>query len=234
MNYPLASSSWDQLEIDSMQRVINSGHFSMGKEVSEFEKIFAEFIGSKYAVMVNSGSSANLLMVAALFYKSSGNLKPGDEVIVPAVSWSTTYYPLHQYGLRLKFVDIDLKTLNYDLKKLETSINHKTKAIIAVNLLGNPNEFTKIKELVEDSDILLLEDNCESLGAKYKDKYAGTFGICGSFSTFFSHHISTMEGGLVVTDDEEIHHILLSLRSHGWTRHLPKINKVTGTKVRII
>ena len=89
------------------------------------------------------------------------------------------------YGLRLKFVDIDLKTLNYDLKKLETSINHKTKAIIAVNLLGNPNEFTKIKELVEDSDILLLEDNCESLGAKYKDKYAGTFGICGSFSTFF-------------------------------------------------
>ena len=230
MNYPLASSSWDQLEIDSMQRVINSGHFSMGKEVSEFEKIFAEFIGSKYAVMVNSGSSANLLMVAALFYKSSGNLKPGDEVIVPAVSWSTTYYPLHQYGLRLKFVDIDLKTLNYDLKKLETSINHKTKAIIAVNLLGNPNEFTKIKELVEDSDILLLEDNCESLGAKYKDKYAGTFGICGSFSTFFSHHISTMEGGLVVTDDEEIHHILLSLRSHGWTRHLPKINKVTGTK----
>ena len=230
MNYPLASSSWDQLEIDSMQRVINSGHFSMGKEVSEFEKIFAEFIGSKYAVMVNSGSSANLLMVAALFYKSSGNLKPGDEVIVPAVSWSTTYYPLHQYGLRLKFVDIDLKTLNYDLKKLETSINHKTKAIIAVNLLGNPNEFTKIKELVEDSDILLIEDNCESLGAKYKDKYAGTFGICGSFSTFFSHHISTMEGGLVVTDDEEIHHILLSLRSHGWTRHLPKINKVTGTK----
>ena len=230
MNYPLASSSWDQLEIDSMQRVINSGHFSMGKEVSEFEKIFAEFIGSKYAVMVNSGSSANLLMVAALFYKSSGNLKPGDEVIVPAVSWSTTYYPLHQYGLRLKFVDIDLKTLNYDLKKLETSINHKTKAIIVVNLLGNPNEFTKIKGLVEDSDILLLEDNCESLGAKYKDKYAGTFGICGSFSTFFSHHISTMEGGLVVTDDEEIHHILLSLRSHGWTRHLPKINKVTGTK----
>ena len=230
MNYPLASSSWDQLEIDSMQRVINSGHFSMGKEVSEFEKIFAEFIGSKYAVMVNSGSSANLLMVAALFYKSSGNLKPGDEVIVPAVSWSTTYYPLHQYGLRLKFVDIDLKTLNYDLKKLETSINRKTKAIIVVNLLGNPNEFTKIKGLVEDSDILLLEDNCESLGAKYKDKYAGTFGICGSFSTFFSHHISTMEGGLVVTDDEEIHHILLSLRSHGWTRHLPKINKVTGTK----
>lgn len=230
MNYPLASSSWDQLEIDSMQRVINSGHFSMGKEVAEFEKIFAEFIGSKYAVMVNSGSSANLLMVAALFYKSSGNLKPGDEVIVPAVSWSTTYYPLHQYGLRLKFVDIDLKTLNYDFKKLESSINDKTKAIIAVNLLGNPNEFTKIKELVKDSNILLLEDNCESLGAKYKDKYAGTFGICGSFSTFFSHHISTMEGGLVVTDDEEIHHILLSLRSHGWTRHLPKINKVTGTK----
>ena len=136
----------------------------------------------------------------------------------------------NQYGLRLKFVDIDLKTLNYDLQKLETSINHKTKAIIAVNLLGNPNEFTKIKELVADSDILLLEDNCESLGAKYNDKYAGTFGICGSFSTFFSHHISTMEGGLVVTDDEEIHHILLSLRSHGWTRHLPKINKVTGTK----
>jgi len=133
---------------------------------------------------------------------------------------------LHQYGLKLKFVDIDLETLNYDLEALSSAITDKTKMIMVVNLLGNPNDFDVIKEMIKDTDIFILEDNCESMGAEYKGKQAGTFGIMGTFSTFFSHHMATMEGGFVTTDDEELYHILLSLRAHGWTRNLPKENKV--------
>ncbi|MDA8599986.1 DegT/DnrJ/EryC1/StrS family aminotransferase [Burkholderiaceae bacterium] len=228
--YPLASTTWDQAELDAMQRVISSGIFSMGEEVLDFETDFAEYIGSKYAVMSNSGSSANLLMVAALFFTQRNSLKPGDEVIVPAVSWSTTYYPLHQYGLRLRFVDIDLETLNYDLDALEQAITGRTRLIMVVNLLGNPNDFKRIQDLIKNKDIRFIEDNCESLGAEFNGRKAGTFGTMGSFSSFFSHHISTMEGGLTVTDDEELYQIMLSLRAHGWTRNLPKYNLVCGTK----
>lgn len=230
--YPLATATWDEAEYKALQDVITSGMFTMGPKVAQFEQDFAEYIGSKYAVMVNSGSSANLLMVAALFYTKNPRIKlnPGDEVIVPAVSWSTTYYPLYQYGLKIKFVDIDLETLNYDLAQLSQAISSKTKAIVAVNLLGNPNDFSQIKQIIGGRDITLIEDNCESLGAEFEGKKAGTFGLIGTFSTFFSHHISTMEGGLIVTDDEELYHILLSLRAHGWTRNLPKENHVCGTK----
>lgn len=230
--FPLATASWGEEEIAAMQRVIASGMFSMGANVLAFERDFAAYIGSRYCVMVNSGSSANLLMVAALFYTNNPRLKlqRGDEVIVPAVSWSTTYYPLYQYGLKIKFVDIDLETLNFDLNQLEAAVSDKTRAIMAVNLLGNPNEFGRISKIIDDRDILLLEDNCESMGAKYDGRMAGTFGVMGSFSTFFSHHISTMEGGLIVTDDEELYQILLSLRAHGWTRNLPKQNLVCGEK----
>lgn len=230
--YPLATATWDQAELDAMQRVIASGMFTMGPQVAEFEARFADYIGSRYAVMVNSGSSANLLMVAALFYTKNPRLtlKAGDEVIVPAVSWSTTYYPLHQYGLRLKFVDIDLQTLNYDLDQLAAAVTDRTRAIMAVNLLGNPNDFARIQAITAGRDVVLIEDNCESMGAEFSGRKAGTFGVMGSFSSFFSHHISTMEGGLVVTDDEELYHILLSLRAHGWTRNLPKFNHVCGEK----
>jgi CDP-6-deoxy-D-xylo-4-hexulose-3-dehydrase len=171
-------------------------------------------------------------MVAALFYTQNPllKLKRGDEVIVPAVSWSTTYYPLYQYGLKIKFVDIDLNTLNYDLEQLELATTDQTRAIMAVNLLGNPNDFGRIQDIIGGRDIVLMEDNCESMGAAYQGKMAGTFGVMGTFSSFFSHHISTMEGGLIVTDDDELYQILLSLRAHGWTRNLPKHNLVCGEK----
>lgn len=230
MSYPLATPSWDQKEIDAIQRVISSGMYSMGKEVFAFEEQFAKYTGSKYCVMVNSGSSANLVMVGAMFYKKNNPWKAGDEVIVPAVSWPTTYYPLYQYGLKIKFVDIDLETLNFDLNALEKAITPQTRGILAVNLLGNPNDFDRIQAMIKGKDITLLEDNCESLGATFKGKQAGTFGVMGTFSSFFSHHIATMEGGMVVTDDQELHHILLCLRAHGWTRNLPKENLVCGTK----
>lgn len=223
---PLATSTWDENELNAIQAVIDSGMFSMGARVKEFEAEFASFVGSEYAVMVNSGSSANLLAIAAMCYLKEGSLKRGDEVIVPAVSWSTTYYPLYQYGLKLKFVDVDTDTLNIDLKQLEEAITENTKAIFSVNLLGNPVDYFALKKIIGKRDIYIIEDNCESLGAQLEGQHAGTFGICGTYSSFFSHHISTMEGGVVVTNDEELYHILLSLRSHGWTRHLPKENKL--------
>jgi len=230
--FPLATSSWGEEELSAMQRVIASGMFTMGENVQAFERGFAAWTGSRYCVMVNSGSSANLLMVAALFFTMNPDLRirRGDEVIVPAVSWSTTYYPLHQYGLKIKFVDIDVETLNYDLDQLEQAVTDKTRLIMAVNLLGNPNDFDRIHQIINGRKIVLLEDNCESMGAQFRGKFTGTFGAMGSFSSFFSHHISTMEGGMVITDDEEFYHILLSLRAHGWTRNLPKVNRVCSEK----
>ena len=226
--YPLSTSTWEKEEYDALQNVIESNNFTMGEKVKQYEKNFANFIGSSYSIMVNSGSSANLLMIAALFYtkKNELKLKRGDEIIVPAVSWSTTYIPLYQYGLKLKFVDIDLHTLNYDLEKLEEAVNNKTRAIMVVNLLGNPNNFHKINDIVANKEIILIEDNCESLGAIFNKKYCGTYGIMGTFSSFYSHHICTMEGGMIVTDDIELYHILLSLRAHGWTRDLPEENQI--------
>lgn len=226
--FPLAHDSWDNDEKEAIYQVVKEGYFTMGPKVKKFEEEFSKYIGSKYSIMVNSGSSANLLMVASLFYtkNKSKKLNEGDEIIVPAVSWSTSYYPLYQYGLKIKFVDVDLETLNYDLKKLKSAISNKTKAILAVNLLGNPNDFAEIKKITGKKDILIIEDNCESMGAEFQNKKTGTIGLMGTFSFFFSHHISTMEGGMIVTDDKELYHILLSLRSHGWTRNLPENNLV--------
>ncbi|MDZ7819169.1 MAG: aminotransferase class V-fold PLP-dependent enzyme, partial [Aliarcobacter sp.] len=204
-SYPLATSTWDEKELVAIQSVINRDMYTMGESVAQFEKDFCKFVDSKYSVMVSSGSTANLIATAALFYTKNPKLKRGDEVIVPAVSWSTTYYPLHQYGLKLKFVDIDLETLNYDLDALKEAISENTKMIMVVNLLGNPNDFDKIFEMTKGKDIVVLEDNCESMGAEYKGKQAGTLGIMGTYSTFFSHHMATMEGGFVVTDDEELY-----------------------------
>ena len=226
MKYELASSSWDEKETSAIREVMASGLYTMNSCVAEFESSFARYVGSKYCVMVNSGSSANLLMVAALFYRKENPLKRGDEVIVPAVSWATTYYPLYQYGLHIKFVDIDRETLNFDLAALEAAITPRTRMIFAVNLLGNANDYGAIERLKDGRDIIVLEDNCEALGGEWEGRKLGTLGVAGSFSTYYSHHMSTIEGGVVATDDEELYHILLSLRSHGWTRHLPQKNWV--------
>ena len=227
-SYSLATSTWDDKELQAIQSVIDKDNYTMGDSVAQFEKNFAKFINRKYCVMVSSGSAANLIATASLFYTKNPMLKKGDEVIVPAVSWSTTYFPLQQYGLKLKFVDIDLDTLNYDLKNLKSAITNNTKMIMTVNLLGNPNDFDTINNFIKGKDIFIFEDNCESMGAEYKGKQTGTFGVVGTFSTFFSHHMATMEGGFVTTDDDELYHVLLSLRAHGWTRNLPKKNHVSN------
>lgn len=223
-SYHLNDSTWDDKEQIAIQRVLDSKMYTMGKEVEEFEVEFAKFTGSKHAIMVNSGSSANLLAVSALIY--SGKISPGDSVIVPAVSWSTTYFPLQQFGLKLIFVDIDLDTLNMDLSAIEKAITPETKMIFAVNLLGNPNNFEIIQSICDKYKLILLEDNCEAMGGMFLEKQLGTFGIMGTFSTFFSHHICTMEGGVVVTDHKDLYDYMLCIRAHGWTRNLPEDSNI--------
>ncbi|MBV8889165.1 MAG: DegT/DnrJ/EryC1/StrS family aminotransferase [Alphaproteobacteria bacterium] len=222
MKYQLAASTWGEEEIAAINRVIARDRFTMSDEVAQFEREFADYFGMKHAVMVNSGSSANLIAVAALFYKSERPLQRGDEVIVPAVSWSTTYHPLQQYGLKLRFVDIELDTLNIDAAMLEAALTPRTRAVMAVSILGNPCALDAIRRFCDAHDLYLIEDNCESMDAEIAGRKTGTFGHLNTFSTFFSHHISTMEGGMVLTDDVELFHLMRAIRNHGWTRDLPR------------
>lgn len=170
INYPLAASTWGAEEIQAMQDVITTGNFTMGTKVKEFERRFAREVGSEFAVMVNSGSSANLALISAAHYRRQPLLRTGDEVLVPAVSWSTTYYPICQLGGTLKFVDVNPQTLNIDVTKIVEAITPKTKAIFAVNILGNPAEWDQLLLIAKENDLLLLEDNCESLGATFKER----------------------------------------------------------------
>lgn len=221
MFYPLANSTWGSEEHQALQDVIDSDRYTMGVKVRAYEAQFAAHFGKKYAVMTSSGSTANLLALSAVFYHPDLDISAGDEIIVPAVSWSTTYFPVSQMGLKLRFVDIDPETLNIDLNKITDAITPKTKAVFAVNLLGNPVEADKLRAICDAAGLLLLEDNCESMGAEYQKEKAGAFGLFGTFSSFFSHHICTMEGGMVITDDRKLYDNMLSLRAHGWVRDLP-------------
>ena len=230
MNYKLSYNTWSGKEKKELQKVIKTGMFTMGKKVKKFEKNFSKYLGRKYSVMTNSGSSANLLSIASFFFKSKNPLKKGDEVIVPAISWSTTYTPLQQYGLKLKFVDVDINTFNIDINKLKKAITKKTKLIVSVSILGCPAELSEINKLCKKHNLLHFEDNCESLGAKIKNKKTGTFGEISTQSFFFSHHISTMEGGMLSTDNFELYCIAKSLRAHGWSRDLPINNPLINTK----
>jgi CDP-6-deoxy-D-xylo-4-hexulose-3-dehydrase len=221
MFFDLASTSWDDDEIGAINGVIASDRYTMGPKVAEFEKAFAAYFSKKYGVMVNSGSSANLISVASLFYKKDRSLKRGDEVIVPAIAWATTYHPLHQYGLKMKVVDIELDTLNVDVSQLEDALTPNTRMIVGVSILGNPAALDVMRDFADKHGLYFLEDNCESADAELNGRKTGTFGDLNTFSFFFSHHVATMEGGMILTDDEELYHLALSLRAHGWTRDLP-------------
>ena len=220
MNIKLVSDSWNFREKQAIKNVIKKGRYTMGPYVSKFEKLFSKKFNRKYSIMVNSGSSANLLSIASLFYKKKNPLKAGDEVIVPALAWSTTYFPLIQYNLKIRLCDIDLNTLNYNIEDLKKKISKKTKLIVGVSILGNPARLDLLKKICKEKKIYLFEDNCESLGAKINNKLTGTFGELSTSSFFFSHHISTIEGGMITTDNRELYDICKSLRAHGWTRDL--------------
>jgi CDP-6-deoxy-D-xylo-4-hexulose-3-dehydrase len=221
MFYDLAANTWGPEEIDAIQRVLASNRLTIGPNVAAFEEAFAAYHGRKYAVMVNSGSSANLLCVAALFYKRDLPLQRGDEVIVPAISWATTYHPLQQYGLRLKIVDVELATINMDVRQLEAAMSARTRAIVGVSILGNPAALDVMRRFADERGLHFIEDNCESMDAELAGRKAGAFGHLSTFSLFFSHHISTMEGGMVTTDDRELFELVKSMRAHGWVRDLP-------------
>ena len=232
MKYPLACDTWNHKELYAIQEVIKSGRYTMGPHVKKFEQEFAKYFRCADAVMVNSGSTANLLMIALLKLK----YKRGGNIIVPAVSWSTTFFPLQQYGFKLNFVDVDRETLNIDPNKVREAINEDTCAIFAVNLLGNSCDYYSLYHIAREHNLVLLEDNCESLGAKtYNYEFCGTFGQMGSFSFFFSHHLQTMEGGMIACRDKDDADYLRSLRAHGWCRDLPDDNKIykkTGDKFK--
>lgn len=186
----------------------------------EFEKKWSEFLGTKYSVFLNSGSSANLAMFYSLIL--SGKLK-NKNIIVPAVSWVTTVTPVIQFGLNPIMCDCDKDNLGIDIAHFEKLVvENKPSAVILVHVLGVPNDMDKIVKICKEHDVIILEDTCESIGSEVIGKKLGTFGKMSSFSFYFGHHISTIEGGMVSTDDEEFYHLLLSIRSHGWDRDLPK------------
>ncbi len=226
--YPLKSCSWDQEEKYGIFELLKDSRLTMSFNVKRFEEEFSKYNKTKYSVMVNSGSSANLLIIASLILSKKYNLNKGDEIIVPAIGWSTSFAPLSQHGLKLKFVDVNIKNWNIDECLVQKAISKKTKAILAINILGNPSNLKRLKEICESNNLILIEDNCESLGANINGKHSGTFGIAGSNSFHFSHHIQTIEGGMISTNDEEIYHYLLSLRSHGWIRELPFKNYISN------
>jgi len=223
--YPLLDDAFSNNDLIEGIKVIITGQLTMSKKTKEFEKSFSKKIGSRYAVMVNSGSSANLLATfAACNPLRKNKFKIGDEVLIPALCWPTSLWPLVQAGLVPKFVDVDPSTLNVRAKDLIKKISNKTKVILLIHVLGNSTEVDQIKKVAKKKKIILIEDTCESLGATYKNKSLGTFGDFGTFSFYYSHQISSGEGGMVVCNSYEDYQLLLSMRAHGWSRDL-KLHK---------
>ena len=225
---PLAEPPYDWKEVCEALDSLLSMKTTMGNKVNKFEKLFAEYIGVKYAIMVNSGSSANLLALSILSNPSLGSnrLKNGDEVITPAVTWATTVYPISNVGAIPVFVDVNLNTFDIDVEKIEAAISSKTKAIMPVHLLGNPCQMTKIKKIAKKHNLWIIEDACEAHGAEHQGKKVGSFGNLASFSFFLSHHITTMEGGMLVTNDEDLFELGKSIRAFGWTRDISNKNNI--------
>jgi len=184
----------------------------------EFENNFSKYQNRKYSVFLNSGSSANLAMIYSLLM--SGKLK-SKNIIVPAVSWTTTVSPIIQFGLTPILCECDNETLGLDIDNLKILIKQYTPSVlILVHVLGFPNKMKEIQELCSQNNIILLEDSCESVGSTYNDIKTGSFGFMSSFSFYYGHHLSTIEGGMVCTDNFEIYNILKSIRAHGWDRDL--------------
>ena len=215
--YQLLENGFSNKDISVGKKVLMSKRITMASHTKNFEIAFAKKLGAKYALMVNSGSSANLLATFAAGNPIKKNcLKRGDEVLIPVLCWPTSIWPLVQFGLKPVFVDIDIKTLNIDLADLKKKINKKTRAIMLINVLGISSDLFEIKKIANKKKIIVIEDNCESLGSKLKNKYLGTFGDYGTFSFYYSHQITSGEGGMVTCNKKEDYDLLFALRSHGW------------------
>lgn len=222
----LQETTFRSEEIFAATETLLSTYTTMGKKVKAFERQYADYVGGKYGVMTNSGSSNNLLAIAALSNPTTKDyLKPGDEVIVPALSWSTTVWPITQCNLTPVFVDCDLQDFNLDLNKLERAIGPKTRAIMLVHVYGNPCNMDAILTLAKKHNLIIIEDCCEAMGATYDGKHVGTFGLLGTYSFFFAHQITTLEGGIAVTDDFALTETMRILRAHGWSREAEEHQK---------
>tara|TARA_X000000950_G_C13853700_1_gene635673 strand:- start:94 stop:1284 length:1191 start_codon:yes stop_codon:yes gene_type:complete len=225
--FPLVENPYRKKDLTSAIKVIKSGRITIGKVTQKLEKKFSRKFKIKNSLMVNSGSSANLLAFQCLINPYRKNrLKPGDQVLVPSLCWSTSLWPIIQSGLKPVFIDVDKKTLNIDLKKLVKKINKKTKAIMLVHVLGNSTEMNKLMKIIKKYNLFLVEDTCESLGSKYNGKYLGNFGDFSTFSFYSSHQISSGEGGMICCKENSDYEILKSLRSHGWSRGLRNEKKI--------
>tara|TARA_Y100000591_G_scaffold330673_1_gene362340 strand:+ start:125 stop:1291 length:1167 start_codon:yes stop_codon:yes gene_type:complete len=221
--YPLLENAFSNEDINSAIKVVKSRRLTMSKKTIEFEIKFSKFIKSKYCLMVNSGSSANLLAFFALINPmKKKKLRKGDECLIPALCWSTSLWPIIQSGLKPKFIDVDLKTFSPSFETIKKNITKKTKAIMLINVLGNCSEVDKIKKFTRKKKIYLIEDNCESLGSIYKGKNLGTFGDFSTFSFYYSHQLTAGEGGMIVCNNKSDYKILQSLRAHGWDREISK------------
>ena len=226
--YPLLEDPYRKKDLNKAIEVIKTGKLTIGKQTKNFEEKFTKKIKTKFSLMVNSGSSANLLALQCLInpYRKK-RLKRGDSVLIPTVCWSTSLWPIVQSGLKPVFVDIDPVTLNIDIKDLIKKINKRTKALMLVHVLGNSTNMDDLMKIIKRKKIILIEDTCESLGSKYKSKFLGTFGEFSSFSFYSSHQISSGEGGMITCRNPEDYEIIKALRAHGWSRGLKKEKKIT-------
>ena len=219
LKYPLLNNAFSSNDINEGIKVLRSKRITMSKITYKFEKFFAKKMGAKYAVMTNSGSSANLLAMSCLTNPLSKNkIQASSEVIIPAICWSTSLWPIIQNNLKPVFVDVELGTFNIDIESIEKKITKKTKAIMLVHVLGTSANMTKLMQIAKKYKIDIIEDTCESLGAKYNNKQLGTFGRFGTYSFYYSHQITSGEGGMILCNDTKDYNVLKSLRSHGWSR----------------
>ena len=220
MYWPLQENFLDTKTVNDLCHFIKSNNrLTQFIKVKNFEKNFSKWNGSKFSIFVNSGSSANLIMVQSC--KEIYKWKNNDEIIVPSVTWPTTVTPVSQSGLKPIFVDVNLEDFSFDYDDLKKKITNKTKAIFVAHLIGFPANIEKIKKIIGKKKIVLLEDCCESQGAKINKKKVGNFGIAGSFSFYWGHHMSTIEGGMICTNNEKFYNLCLLKRSHGLARELP-------------
>src|SRR5260370_11596332 len=231
---PLTIPTYGSEEVEEAIDSLLSTWVTMGAKVKKFEEAFAQYNGSKHAVMVNSGSSANLLALSVLTNPIlPDHIERGSEIITPAVTWATTVYPIADVGCTPVLVDVDPQTFNILPEEVERAVTSKTRAVVPVHLLGRPCELDRINRIAGDHDLYLVEDACESTGAEIQGKKVGSFGDMGTFSFFISHHISTVEGGLVVTDDDNFYEYLKAMRAFGWVRELKEKESYTSDNKEI-
>jgi CDP-6-deoxy-D-xylo-4-hexulose-3-dehydrase len=219
--FPLKDSLIRNRDLIEGIKVILSKNMTMSKVTEKFEKVFSQKLKISNPLMVNSGSSANLLALQCLInpYRKK-RLKKGDEVLIPSVCWPTTLWPIIQSGLKPVFVDVEKQTFNICLKDLEKKISKRTKVLMLVHVLGISTDMEKLMKILNKHKIILVEDTCESIGAKYNNKFLGTFGDFSTFSFYYSHQITSVEGGMICCKNKEDENIIKSMRCHGWSRDL--------------